>query len=235
VTSATPDPSGTPTWSTAAHRAPTAAVPTVPAPTAALPVAPDPEPSGLGAGEAPGHVAAPPLGRHRRRPWAVITLSVALVLVTALASYLWVRTVRYEEYTAGIEKQARSIGTDLTALRQEHEGTVAELAAVNEQLSTAQDRITALADEKAQIGDDREIQRQLVDYQERISQAAANVASALSTCIDGQNQLITYLQDVAAYDPTDLERFKSDVQRVCGAATDANTQLQRELAAGTDG
>ncbi|HEY0215990.1 MAG TPA: hypothetical protein VGC57_06330 [Cellulomonas sp.] len=182
-----------------------------------------------------GHLAPPPQPRHRRRPWAVIVLSIALVLVTALASYLWVRTVRYEAYTADVEEQARDIGTDLAALREEHEGTVAELTAVNEQLTTAQTRITELADEKAQLGDDREIQRQLVDYQQRVSQAAANVASALSTCIDGQTQLITYLQDAAAYDPAELERFKGDVQRVCGAATDANTQLQRELAAGTDG
>jgi hypothetical protein len=148
----------------------------------------------------------------------VIVLSVLLVLVTALSAYLWIRTVRYEDYAQGIEDQARAIGTDLTALREEHEGTVTELA-----------------DEKAQIGDDREIQRQLVDYQERVSQAAANVASALSTCIDGQNQLIGYLENSAAYDPTDLQRFKDDVTRVCGIATDANTQLQQELAAGTDG
>nr|WP_240934768.1 hypothetical protein [Cellulomonas sp. IC4_254] len=162
-------------------------------------------------------------------------MSVLLVLVTALAAYLWVRTVRYEEYAAGVEAQGRTIGTELATLRTQHDGTLAELDAVNEQLSTAQSRITQLADEKAQVGDDREVQRQLVDYQERISQAAANVASALSTCIDAQNQLITYLEDAQAYDPADLERFKSDVQGVCNAATVANTELQRQLAAGATG
>jgi signal transduction histidine kinase len=181
------------------------------------------------------HLAPPPAPRHRRRPWAVVILSVLLALVTALASYLWVRTVRYEEYAAGIEAQGRAIGTELATLRTQHDGTLAELDAVNEQLSTAQSRITQLADEKAQVGDDREVQRQLVDYQERISQAAANVASALSTCIDAQNQLITYLENAQAYDPADLQRFKSDVQGVCNAATVANTELQRQLAAGATG
>lgn len=182
------------------------------------------------------HVAPPPAPpRHRRRPWAVIALSVLLVLVTALSTYLWVRTVRYEEYAQGVEDQGRAIGSDLATLRSQHEGTLAELAAVNEQLTTAQGRITELADEKAQVGDDREVQRQLVDYQARISQAAANVASALSTCIDAQNQLITYLGNAAAYDPADLERFKGDVQGVCATATEANTELQRQLAAGTRG
>ncbi|WP_454049052.1 hypothetical protein [Cellulomonas sp. Marseille-Q8402] len=182
------------------------------------------------------HVAVPTANpRHRRRPWAVVVLAVLLVLVTALAAYLWVRTDRFERYAEEIEAQARVIGTDLATLRAEHDGTVAELAAVNDQLSTAQTRITELADEKAQVGDDREVQRQLVDYQERISQAAANVASALTTCIDAQNQLITYLGDAAAYDPADLERFKSDVQGVCATATEANTELQRQLAAGATG
>lgn len=181
------------------------------------------------------HVAEPAAPRHRRRPWAVVALSVLLVLVTALAAYLWVRTVRYEEYAADVVDQGREIGTELTTLRAQHEGTLGELAAVNEQLTTAQDRITQLADEKAQVGDDREVQRQLVDYQARISQAAANVASALSTCIDAQNQLIAYLEDAASYDPADLQRFKGDVQGVCAAATDANTELQRQLAAGATG
>jgi chromosome segregation ATPase len=162
-------------------------------------------------------------------------LSVLLVLVTALAAYLWVRADRYEQYAADVESQARVIGTDLATLRAEHDGTVAELAAVNEQLATAQTRITELADEKAQVGDDREVQRQLVDYQQRVSQAAANVASALTTCIDAQNQLITYLGDAAAYDPADLARFHTDVQGVCATATEANTELQRQLAAGATG
>jgi multidrug resistance efflux pump len=181
------------------------------------------------------HLAPPAPPRHRGRSWAVVVLSVLLVLVTALAAYLWVRTDRYERYADDVEAQARVIGTDLATLRAEHDGTVAELAAVNDQLATAQTRITELADEKAQVGDDREVQRQLVDYQERISQAAANVASALTTCIDAQNQLITYLGDAAAYDPADLERFKSDVQGVCATATEANTELQRQLAAGATG
>ncbi|RMI08987.1 hypothetical protein EBM89_12150 [Cellulomonas triticagri] len=165
----------------------------------------------------------------------MIALSVLLVLVTALASYLWVRTVRYEEYAADVLGQGREIGTELATLRAQHEGTLSELDAVNEQLTTAQDRITQLADEKAQVGDDREVQRQLVDYQARISQASANVASALSTCIDAQNQLIAYLEDAAAYDPTDLQRFKDDVREVCAAATAANTELQRQLTAGATG
>lgn len=212
-------------------------------------------PAGHSPGQAPGHapgqphptslpvvehshLAPPPAPRHRRRAWTVATvsvLSVLLVATGALATYLWLVTDRQDQRAAEIEAQARQIGTQLATLRAEHEGTLGELAGVNDQLTTAQERITQLADEKAQVGDDREVQRQLVDYQARVSQAAANVASALSTCIDAQNQLITYLEDAASYDPADLERFKGDVQGVCAAATEANTELQRQLAAGATG
>lgn len=181
------------------------------------------------------HVAPPPAPRHRRRPWAVVVLSVLLVAVTALSTYLWLLTERQHERSAEIEAQARVIGTDLATLRAEHDGTLGELAGVTDQLATAQERITQLADEKAQVGDDREVQRQLVDYQARVSQAAANVASALSTCIDAQNQLITYLEDAQSYDPADLDRFKGQVGDVCAAATAANTELQRQLSAGATG
>ncbi len=196
----------------------------------------DASPAGVEAGAQPaGRTHLATAAPARRRPWGVIVLAILLALAVALSTYLWVRTVRFEHYADGIEAQARQIGSDLTQLRTEHDGTVGELAAVTDQLSTAQQRISELADEKAQLGDDRAVQQQLADYQQRVSKAAANVASALSTCIDGQKQLITYLGDAAAYDPTELATFRDQVTKVCGAATDANTELQRELSAGAGG
>jgi hypothetical protein len=208
----------------------------VPETPADFPYPPSPHPTSLPLVEH-AHLAPPPAPRHRRRAWtvSVSVLSVLLVATASLATYLWLVTDRQDRRSAEIEAQARTIGTDLATLRAEHEGTLGELAGVTDQLETAQERITQLADEKAQVGDDREVQRQLVDYQARVSQAAANVASALSTCIDAQNQLITYLEDAASYDPADLERFKGDVQGVCAAATEANTELRRQLASGTSG
>ena len=67
------------------------------------------------------------------------------------------------------------------------------------------------------------------DYQARVSQAAGRVATALANCIDGQKQLIGYLQNAAAYDATQLAAFQAQVDDVCTEATDANTQLQLEL------
>ena len=175
----------------------------------------------------PFDVAAP--ARHRRRPWTVIVLSVLLALTLGCATYLLLTTRAYQQRSSEWEVQARSTGALLTQTRSDLEGTTGELAATREQLATAQARITALADEKAQLGDDRELQRQLVDYQQRISTAAGKVATSLTNCIAGQNQLITYLGNAAAYNPADLATFRTDVQTLCTAATDANTALQREL------
>lgn len=175
-----------------------------------------------------GTPTAPP-ARHRRQPWGVIVLTTLFALTLALATYLVVLTRAHEERAADWERLARTTGTELAQQRAELDGALAELEAVRSQLQTAQARITELADEKAQIGDEREAQRQLVDYQARVSDAAGKVAGALDTCVDGQYQLIGYLENSAAYDAADLARFRTSVQTVCGDARDANAALQREL------
>lgn len=183
-----------------------------------------------GAWTPPPHVApGAPSARHRRQPWAVIVLSTLFALTLALATYLVVLTRAHEQRAAEWEQVARTTGTELAQQRVELDGAIAELEAVRTQLQTAQARITELADEKAQIGDEREAQRQLVDYQARVSEAAGKVAGALDVCVDGQYQLISYLENAAAYDAADLARFRTDVQQVCGAARDANAALQLEL------
>lgn len=167
--------------------------------------------------------------RHRRQPWALLVVSVLLALSLGLATYLLLTTRAHEQRAHEWEAAARHTGADLAQSRTDLAAVTGERDAIAEQLSTAQERITTLADEKARLGDDREAQRQLVDYQQRISVLAGKVATALTTCIDGQVTLIGYLQDPSQYDEADLARFRTDVQRVCGAATDANTRLQREL------
>ncbi|HEX7806583.1 MAG TPA: hypothetical protein VF413_10485 [Cellulomonas sp.] len=176
---------------------------------------------------APPSVASVP--RHRRQPWALLVLSILLALTLGLATYLLLTTRAYEHRSAEWETAARTTGSDLTQARADLEATTSDLSATRDQLATAQARIIELADEKAQLGDDRAIQRQLVDYQQRISTAAGKVATALNSCIDGQYKLIGYLENPGAYNQVDLARFRTDVQTVCGAATEANAALQREL------
>ncbi len=170
----------------------------------------------------------PSRGRTGHR-WLTAALVTAFVVVLGLGGYLAVATRQWQDSSTAWEDRARSGADQLADVQTRLDQSRAALAEVSSQLSAAQERITQLADEKAQLGDDRELQRQLVDYQQRVTAAAGKVASALTACIGGQDQLIGYLQDAAAYDPTDLARFSSQVQDLCRSATDANAQLQQEL------
>ena len=200
-----------------------------PGASAAQPVTPGPTP-------APTEPPEPPvLTQDRRRRPRAATVVLAVLLVTTLVGAglvlgrMLTTNQAWQDSTREWETLARSTGEDLAASQADLAATQAELDATTAQLSTAQERITQLADEKAQLGDTSASQQQLADYQSRVSQAAGQVATALASCVDGQQRLIGYLQNSAQYDPTDLERFTSDVQTVCAQATDANAALQREL------
>ena len=98
-----------------------------------------------------------------------------------------------------------------------------------DQLSTATARITDLANEKAQLGDENVASQQYLDYQTQVSAAAATVASALGQCVSGQEQLVGYLKDAEQYEAADLSRYERQVNALCADADDANEALQREL------
>lgn len=235
---------GTPVWvphgapeaplnAPGAHEALTPAthrpVPHGPVPSA--PVPPPPHPGAAvaaSASQAPRPAAAPRRGRRAVRVLAVLLVLVVLV-AGGLVTYLWRTTDAWRSTSGDWEHLARQAATDLATTRADLDTARDDLAETREQLTTAQARITELADEKAQLGDDSAAQQQLADYQARVSQAAGQVATALATCIDSQQQLIGYLLDAEQYEPADLERFRTDVDGLCAQATAANAQLQEEL------
>jgi outer membrane murein-binding lipoprotein Lpp len=179
-----------------------------------------------------GPRAPGPPGRRRAGRGAVVTavvLAVLLLLVTVTAAYLWRTTLAWEDRADRWESAAREQAAGAAALQTNLDGVSSELAASRDQLDTATARITELADEKAQLGDENVVSQQYLDYQRRVSEAAGAVATALGQCIRSQAELIGYLEEPEAYDPADLERFAGDVQALCDQANDANEQLQQEL------
>jgi hypothetical protein len=156
-------------------------------------------------------------------------LAVLLLLVTVTTAYLWRTTLAWEDRADRWEAAAREQAAGAAALQTNLDGVSSELAASRDQLDTATARITQLADEKAQLGDENVVSQQYLDYQRRVSEAAGAVATALGQCIRSQAELIGYLEEPEAYDPADLERFAGDVQALCDEANDANEQLQQEL------
>ncbi|GAA4628902.1 hypothetical protein [Cellulomonas oligotrophica] len=179
--------------------------------------------------------ARDPGARRTSRPRSRATVVLAVVLVAVLVgagvlgTHLWRTTQAWGEAAADWERLAREHGEELAQSRADLDATSAELAGVQAQLANAQSRITSLADEKAQLGDTSAATQQLADYQARVSQAAGQVATALASCIEGQEQLIGYLREQEQYDAQELAGFEADVDEVCGAATEANDSLQAEL------
>lgn len=193
----------------------------------------------LAAGSEPAPGSLPPrpadadheaaAGRRRLHPAVVWALVVLLIAATASTAYLFRTSNAWEDRAEAYLAASRDLGDELAGTRSELTGAQSELEAVRTQLATAQARIVELADEKAQLGDDREAQRQLVDYQARVADAAGRVALALDQCVQGQQQLIGYLQRADQYDPAQLEQYGTDVAALCQAATEANIALQDEL------
>ncbi|GAA1733202.1 hypothetical protein GCM10009809_30810 [Isoptericola hypogeus] len=162
----------------------------------------------------------------------MLVLAVLLVAALGLGGYLWLTTVRWQADSAGWESEARGYADRVATLQAELEATGAELVASREQLATATARISDLANEKAQLGDENVTSQQYLDYQTQVSEAAGAVASAMDECIQAQSQLIGYLEDRDAYDPKDLDRFATDVAALCRQADRAHDQLERELVQG---
>lgn len=160
-------------------------------------------------------------------------LTTVLVVITlclaGTTGYLYRTSNAWQDRADGYAAASTQLGADLASTRRDLADAQSELVAVRAQLATAQDRIVQLANEKAQVGDDREAQRLLADYQARVSTAAGRVAKKLDLCVQGQNQLIGYLGTPDLYDKAALDQFTTDVAARCAAATEANAALQTEL------
>ncbi|MDR7381354.1 hypothetical protein [Promicromonospora iranensis] len=172
---------------------------------------------------APGPARAP--GPRRGSRW----LAVLLVATIAVGAYLWVTTVRWQRSSAEWEGKAHEYAEEVASLRMQLDGVNNELQAARDQLSTATARITDLANEKAQLGDENVASQQYLDYQTQVSAAAATVASALGQCVSGQEQLVGYLKDADQYEAADLSRYERQVGALCEDAEQANEALQQEL------
>ena len=173
--------------------------------------------------------AIPVRRRSRGAVVAVVLLSLALVAALGVGGYLWYAADRWSADAAVWEDQAREHGQRVAVLEAEVEAVTRELTSARDQLSTATARITELANEKAQLGDTNAVNQVLIDYQQRVSEAAAAVAQALGRCTDGQGRLIEYLRTPELFDPDSLQEFADQVSTLCTQATEANERLQTEL------
>jgi len=195
------------------------------------------------AGSAPGpppDESRPPAPVHRaRRRWptsarvTVTLLAVALVAAVTAGALVTARLLdtnqRWQDSSEQWEALAREHGEQASEATSEAEQLKADLDETKRQLATAKKRITALADEKAKLGDKAATSQASSDAEARLSQAATDVTTALGRCVDGERQLLTYVEDADRYAADDVARYRDDVEKLCAAAADANDALQSAL------
>ncbi len=149
-------------------------------------------------------------------------LGLLLVATAALATYLWRTTDEWMAEADRLETVATGLATERDLLTGQLDQAQRDLAATEEQLREVQDRITSLADEKAQTADEREVARQ-------VAGSVVGVANQLEVCVRGQSQLITALEDIEAYNPASVSAFVREVNAACNEALDGSKEIKRQL------
>ena len=166
----------------------------------------------------------------RGRGTAIVVLSLLLVLALGGGAYLAVLANEWEQRSSEWEAQSRDLGSNVADLTGDIAGMTSELTIVRDQLATAQTRITELADEKAQVGDDRESQKILADDVLEVAETALDVSAALGDCITAQNTVIGYLAAPETATPEVLQTALTQAETVCTAAVADYNSLQKDLA-----
>ena len=123
-----------------------------------------------------------------------------------------------------------AINTEVT---ERLDAALEDLAATRSELGYATDRITELADDRAQLGDQQVMTQAQFDAQisaqQHNIQVALSIATALANCIDGKEQIITALENPGRYTPESVAIVTGQVEQICQTALAANEQMQREL------
>lgn len=159
----------------------------------------------------------------------MIVLSVLLVAALGGAAYLAVLSNQWHDRSAEWESESRMLGEKVANLTADLSGMTAELAITREQLATAQARITELADEKAQVGDDRENQKIRASDIQAVAQEALRVSGTLGDCIGAQNTVLGYLTDPVVPAPEVVQTAVDQANSVCTTAIDDYNSLVKDL------
>jgi len=176
---------------------------------------------------------APSAGKPQRRKKGTIATIVVLTLLTlgslAFAGYMWLSAARWQSNAEAWSEQATTHGESVANLSEELQVTQQQVNSLEQLLESAQARITELANERAQLGDRQVVDQNQIDFQQRLSVAAAQVASSLDLCISRQDELIEALRNPGRYTEESVAQFGQQVGQFCAEAPSANTNLQAEI------
>lgn len=181
---------------------------------------------------APPEDDAPTAHRHRSGGLmvTVAVMSVALLAAAAMIAYLWQVTEDWEAQFEELSGVSYGLGADLAAVRDALAEAESRIDLLNDQLSASKDTVSRLQAENAQWGDDAAFAQERIAGLETSLADATTVSNALTRCINGQTQLVSYLQDPDTINADDLEIFTGTVTELCTSALDAHRTLQQSAA-----
>jgi hypothetical protein len=167
---------------------------------------------------------------HKKR-WIILTsiLGVLLAVMIGFTIYLWDVSKDWEAQVGEITAVSEDLGSRLAAEQAEVVRQQEQIDVISEQLSTAQQRITELADLNAQTGDDVQFYVQEINRQRELATTGAAVAAALERCIEGHEQLVIYLRNEDNYDPAELAAYEASLNTLCTNAMAANATFQQAV------
>lgn len=171
-----------------------------------------------------------PLKQHAR-VWMMLSGVLAIMLVAALVivGYLWNINSKWQDQVESLTDTGYTLGDKVA----EHQLQIKQLESTNDllsgQLAAAKDTVLALSDEKAQWSDETAYAQQQVDLLTGRVTTAQTVIAQLNRCIEGEQQLVVYIEAIEEYSPAQIEQYRNSVAGLCESATAAVTEFQRSL------
>jgi len=171
-----------------------------------------------------------PVHQHPR-VWMLLSAILGIFLIGAivLAGYLWNVNGKWQTQVDDLTQAGYDLGEKIADQQKQLDKLDASNILLNDQLGTAKDRVLTLSNEKAQSSDDAAFaHEQVLLLTDQLSQGVA-VANQLNRCVEGEQQLITYIRAGATYTPQEINAFESSVNALCTAAIKANKDLEQAL------
>ncbi|GIG54320.1 hypothetical protein [Demequina activiva] len=172
-----------------------------------------------------------PARRGRRAGWIVTTVLLLLLLTGSvlLNWHLWTTTDEWQARADALTDVNYDLGERLSREEQTTMQLGSEIDLLTQQLATSNQRVIDLGASKASAEDASEYASQQIDQLTTSLTNASAVANALHRCVDGQQQLVTYLENPDNYEPEELADYAQSVRQLCAAAESSNEQLREAL------
>lgn len=171
-----------------------------------------------------------PVHQHAR-VWMVVSAILGVLLIGAivLSGYLWNVNGKWQKQVTDLTATGNDLGGKIADLQKQVDKVQESNTLLNDQLATAKETVLTLSNDKAQSTDEAAFAQQQVQLlTDRLNQSVA-VSNQLNRCLEGEQQLITYIRAGTTYTPQEINDFETSVNALCAAAVKANKDLEQAL------